>query len=62
MDNWMTNKMDDVDRLHVEIDNLNNPLVGFCVIRDIDIVGGKEHKVEHVPRNYGKLFIYSKFH
>jgi hypothetical protein len=28
--------MDDVDSLHVEIDNLNDPLVGFCFIRDID--------------------------
>jgi hypothetical protein len=27
---------DDVDRLHVKIDNLNNHLVGFCFIRDID--------------------------
>jgi hypothetical protein len=26
----------DVDSLHVEIDNLNNPLVGFCFIRSID--------------------------
>jgi hypothetical protein len=23
--------------LHVEIDNLNDPLVGFCFIRDIDL-------------------------
>jgi hypothetical protein len=23
MDNWMANRMDDVDSLHVEIDNLN---------------------------------------
>jgi hypothetical protein len=27
---------DDVDRLHVKIDNLNNPLVRFCFIRNID--------------------------
>jgi hypothetical protein len=33
----MTNKMDDVDSLHVEIDNLNDPLVVFCFIRDIYI-------------------------
>jgi hypothetical protein len=26
----------DVARLHVEIDNLNDLLVGFCFIRDID--------------------------
>jgi hypothetical protein len=39
MDNWMANKMDDVDSLHVEIDNLNDPLVGFCFIRDIDRLG-----------------------
>jgi hypothetical protein len=26
----------DVDSLHVEIDNLNDPLVGFCFIRSID--------------------------
>ena len=36
IDNWMANKMDDVDSLHVEIDNLNDPLAGFCFIRDID--------------------------
>jgi hypothetical protein len=28
--------IDDVARLHVEIDNLNNFLVGFCFIRSID--------------------------
>jgi hypothetical protein len=33
--------MDDVDSLHVEIDNLNDPLVRFCFIRDIDTVHGK---------------------
>jgi hypothetical protein len=27
----------DVDSLHVEIDNLNDPLVGFCFIRSIDM-------------------------
>jgi hypothetical protein len=27
---------DDVDRLHIKIDNLNNPLVEFCFIRSID--------------------------
>jgi hypothetical protein len=27
-----------VDRLHVKIDNLNNPLVGFCFIRSIDLL------------------------
>jgi hypothetical protein len=26
-----------VDMLHVEIDNLNDLLVGFCFIRSIDI-------------------------
>jgi hypothetical protein len=36
MNNWMANKMDDVDSLHVDIDNLNGPLVGFCFLRDID--------------------------
>jgi hypothetical protein len=30
----MANRMDDVDSLHVEIDNLNNLLVGFYFIRD----------------------------
>jgi hypothetical protein len=30
--------VDDVDSLHVEIDNLNNPLVGFCFIISIDIL------------------------
>jgi hypothetical protein len=28
----------DVDSLHVEIDNLNNLLVGFCFIRSIDLL------------------------
>jgi hypothetical protein len=37
MDNCMANRMDDVDILHIEIDNLNDPLVGFCFIKDIDI-------------------------
>jgi hypothetical protein len=37
MDNWMANRMDDVDNLHVEIDNLNDSLMEFCFIRDIDI-------------------------
>jgi hypothetical protein len=27
---------DDVDRLYVEIDNINDLLVGFCFIRSID--------------------------
>jgi hypothetical protein len=29
--------IDDVARLHVEIDKLNDLLVGFCFIRSIDI-------------------------
>jgi hypothetical protein len=32
----LANIVADVDRLHVEIDNLNDPLVGFCFIRSID--------------------------
>jgi hypothetical protein len=36
MDNWLANIVGDMDSLHVEIDNLNNPLVGFCFIRSID--------------------------
>jgi hypothetical protein len=36
VDNWLANIVDDVDSLHVEIDNLNNLLVGFCFIRSID--------------------------
>jgi hypothetical protein len=36
MDNWLANIVDDVDSLHVEIDNLNDLLVGFCFIRSID--------------------------
>jgi hypothetical protein len=38
MDNWLANVVGDVDSLHVEIDNLNDPLVGFCFIRSIDKV------------------------
>jgi hypothetical protein len=33
----LANIVGDVDSLHVEIDNLNDPLVGFCFIRSIDI-------------------------
>jgi hypothetical protein len=40
MDNWLANIVDDVDSLHVEIDNLNDLLVGFCFIRSIDYLGG----------------------
>jgi hypothetical protein len=36
MDNWLANIVSDVDSLHVEIDNLNDLLVGFCFIRNID--------------------------
>jgi hypothetical protein len=41
MDGWMIILVqlwlcDDVDGLHVKIDNLNNLLVGFCFIRSID--------------------------
>jgi hypothetical protein len=36
MDNWLANIVGDVDSLHVEIDNLNDPLVGFYFIRSID--------------------------
>jgi hypothetical protein len=36
MDNWLANIVSDVDSLHVEIDNLNDLLVGFCFIRSID--------------------------
>jgi hypothetical protein len=37
MDNWLANIVGDVDNLHVEIDNLNNSLVGFCFIKNINI-------------------------
>lgn len=39
MDNWMVNRIDDVYSLHAEINNLNDLLVGFCFIRDIDCTG-----------------------
>jgi hypothetical protein len=39
MYNWMANRMDDVGNFHVEIDNLNDLLVGLCFIRDIDGAG-----------------------
>jgi hypothetical protein len=38
MDNWLANIVGDVDSLHIEIVNLNDPLVGFCFIRSIDLV------------------------
>jgi hypothetical protein len=37
MENWLANIVNDVDSLHVEIDNLNDLLVGFCFIRSIDM-------------------------
>jgi hypothetical protein len=37
MDNWLTNIVDNVDSLHVEIDNLNDLLEEFCFIKSIDI-------------------------
>jgi hypothetical protein len=33
----LANIVGDVDSLHVQIDNLNDHLVGFCFIRNIDI-------------------------
>jgi hypothetical protein len=36
MDNWLANRVGDVDSLHIEIDNLNDLLVGFFFIRSID--------------------------
>jgi hypothetical protein len=33
---WLS-LVDDVARLHVEIDNLNDSIVGFCFIRSIDM-------------------------
>jgi hypothetical protein len=30
--------VDDVASVHVKIDNLNNPLIGFCFIRSIDLI------------------------
>jgi hypothetical protein len=35
----LANIVDDVDSLHVEIDNLNDLLVEFCFIRSIDYSG-----------------------
>jgi hypothetical protein len=50
----MANKMNDVDSLHVEIDNLNNPLVGFCFIRDIDWWNFNEGSVVLMSRMFSK--------
>jgi hypothetical protein len=50
MDNWMANRMDDVDSLHVEIDNLNDLLVRFCFIRDIDMSDLVKKKNREVHR------------
>jgi hypothetical protein len=38
MDNWLANIVGDVDSLHVEIDNLNDLLMGFCFIRSINYI------------------------
>jgi hypothetical protein len=37
MYNWSANIVEDVDSLHIEIDNLNNPLIRFCFIKSIYI-------------------------
>jgi hypothetical protein len=50
MDNWLANIVGDVDSLHVEIDNLNDPLVGFCFIRSIDVLRGLLWSVQKPPR------------
>jgi hypothetical protein len=34
----LANIVGDVDSFHVEIDNINDPLVGFCFIRNIDVL------------------------
>jgi hypothetical protein len=34
----LANIVGDVNSLYVEIDNLNNPLVGFCFIRSIYVL------------------------
>jgi hypothetical protein len=36
----------DVDSLHVEIDNLNDPLVGFYFIRSIDYTQEKTYNIK----------------
>jgi hypothetical protein len=38
MDNGLASIVGNVDSLHVNIDNLNDPLVGFCFLRSIDSV------------------------
>jgi hypothetical protein len=40
-----------VDSLHVEIDNLNDPLVGFCFIRSIDMAYIYKAGRKPIPRN-----------
>jgi hypothetical protein len=37
MDNWLANMVGDVYSLYVEIEKLNNPLVGFCFIKSMDV-------------------------
>jgi hypothetical protein len=37
MDNWLASIVGDVDSLYVEIDNLNDSLVEFYFIRNIDL-------------------------
>jgi hypothetical protein len=37
VDNWLANIVGDVESLHFEIDNLNDPLVGFFFTRIIDV-------------------------
>jgi hypothetical protein len=52
MDNWLANMVDDVDSLHVEIDNFNDPLVGFCFIRSIDMYLGLSTDTFHVLQRF----------
>jgi hypothetical protein len=55
MDNWLANIASDVDSLHVEIDNLNDLLVGFCFIRGIDYSNLVLYAVEYLY-NYSNFF------
>jgi hypothetical protein len=49
----------DVDSLHVEIDNLNNPLVGFCFIRSIDSSRINKIWINHVILSWGHFRLFT---
>jgi hypothetical protein len=55
----LANIVDDVDSLHVEIDNLNDLLIGFCFIRSIDMLMDDQTKELHSAPIDSKVMVNS---